>query len=430
MLQALVASPSVLFLTALGMMLFRPPDLHLYEMDRIALGVLIYFVLLRALLLKQRLQFAGSVQWPLLAIVVWSLFRLVSQPYSSQSWSVFAAKWLVPLLLFHLAGVVFKDESSLRRFEIFSWGALTYLCLIAVFFLFRWKALIFPRFILDQNIGIHADRARGPFLQAVANGMALSLLGLLALDSFRRHKLPKPVGTALFVLLPLAILATKTRAVWLAAAVSIVLLAFTSQNNRIRRVCLCAILVATAGFSFVFLTMHGWRTFSERFEESSPVEFRMALYRAGWDMIQERPMLGWNASEIQSQLEQRIDDFHQEAFYFHNTFLEVTVAYGLVGLGLYVWLIVDLLMLARRPFPERLYAASRGFLDAGFRSLWPMMLFVYVLNSCFVVMNYQFVNGFLFTLAGMMAAQDRRLCQYLNNPIPAITHAHWTTVRL
>lgn len=401
-------------------MLFRPPDLHLYEMDRIALGILVYFVLLRVLLLKRRLQFAGPVQWPLLAIVLWGLFRLASQPYSAQSWSVFAAKWLVPLLLFHLAGIVFGDESSLRRFERFTWVALTYLCLTAVFFLFGWRALIFPRFILDPGLGIHADRARGPFLQAVANGVALSLLGLLALDSFRRRKLPKLLGAALFMLLPLAILATKTRAVWLAAGVSIVLLAITSQNNRIRRVCLCAIFAAAAGLSFVLLTMREGRTFSERFEEASPVEFRMALYRAGWDMIQERPLLGWNAMEIQSQLEQRIDEFHQEAFYFHNTFLEVTVAYGLVGLGLYVWLIVDLLLLARRRFPAKLYTASQNFLDAGFRSLWPMMLFVYVLNACFVVMNYQFVNGLLFTLAGMMAAQDRRLHQYLN-PITAFS---------
>ena len=34
-----------------------------------------------------------------------------------------------------------------------------------------------------------ADRARGPFLQAVANGVSLNLLGLVALDSFRRRRL-------------------------------------------------------------------------------------------------------------------------------------------------------------------------------------------------------------------------------------------------
>jgi hypothetical protein len=33
---------------------------------------------------------------------------------------------------------------------------------------------------------------------------------------------------------------------------------------------------------------------------------------------------------------------------------------------------------------------------------------VYLLNASFVVMNYQFVNGLLFTLAGLLAAQNRR----------------------
>jgi hypothetical protein len=35
------------------------------------------------------------------------------------------------------------------------------------------------------------------------------------------------------------------------------------------------------------------------------------------------------------------------------------------------------------------------------------MLGVYLLNACFVVMNYQFVNGLLFTFAGILATQNR-----------------------
>jgi hypothetical protein len=32
----------------------------------------------------------------------------------------------------------------------------------------------------------------------------------------------------------------------------------------------------------------------------------------------------------------------------------------------------------------------------------------YLFNASFVVMNYQFVNGLLFTLAGILALQSRR----------------------
>ena len=41
--------------------------------------------------------------------------------------------------------------------------------------------------------------------------------------------------------------------------------------------------------------------------------------------------------------------------------------------------------------------------------VWPVMVAVYLFNGSFVVMNYQFVNGLLFTIAGILAAQNRRI---------------------
>jgi len=104
-------------------------------------------------------------------------------------------------------------------------------------------------------------------------------------------------------------------------------------------------------------------------------------------------------------LSRRISDFHQENFFFHNTYLEIAVQYGLVGLMLYLWIVFDLLKLGRQT-PG--LSAGRSFLDKEFRALWPLLLGVYFLNGAFVVMNYQFVNGFLFALAGMLVAQNRR----------------------
>jgi hypothetical protein len=40
--------------------------------------------------------------------------------------------------------------------------------------------------------------------------------------------------------------------------------------------------------------------------------------------------------------------------------------------------------------------------------MWPLLLCIYWANAAVVVMNYQFVNGLLFTMAGMLAAQRRR----------------------
>jgi hypothetical protein len=217
-LHALVAAPAILFLATLTVMLFRPPDLQFYWLDRVAFLLLVFVVVLRGLVLRRRATIADPAIWPMATLLLLGLGSLLTQPYDPQSWSVFAAKWVVPFALYHLAGSVFDNPAALRRFETFTMIVLCYLCLIAILFLFGAKELIFPRYILDKGLGIHADRARGPFLQAVANGVTLNMLGLLALNSFRRGRLKGLLAILLAVALPLAILATQTRAVWLSFA--------------------------------------------------------------------------------------------------------------------------------------------------------------------------------------------------------------------
>jgi len=110
---------------------------------------------------------------------------------------------------------------------------------------------------------------------------------------------------------------------------------------------------------------------------------------------------------MQTELSKRISDFHQEQFFFHNTYLEIVVQYGLAGLLLYLWMVIDLFKLGRSR-NWHTSSSDSGFLDQEFRALWPLLLGVYLLNGSFVVMNYQFVNGFLFTVAGLLVAQNRR----------------------
>jgi O-antigen ligase len=134
----------------------------------------------------------------------------------------------------------------------------------------------------------------------------------------------------------------------------------------------------------------------------------LAVYHAGWEMFLDKPVAGWGAENMQPELAKRITDFHQEAFFFHNTYLEIAVEHGLLGLILYLWMVIALFRLGRK---ARFLAPSSpgSFLDGPFRALWPVLLGVYLLNASFVVMNYEFVNGLLFTIAGMLAAQNRGL---------------------
>jgi O-antigen ligase len=395
--------PTFMFLVALTAMLFRPPDLKSFPIDRVAFCALVLLLCVRLCIHRQPLR-TYPATWPLFALLLIGLWSALTQPYGPQAWSMFAAKWMVPFVLFHIAGLVFQDDSSLRKLEIFLLAVLIYLSAISILSLVGAKSLIVPQFITDEGIGIHADRARGPFLQAVANGVCLNLLGFVALDSFRRRRLRGVLAVLLFLAVPLAVLATKTRAVWISAALSVILLACFGSTPKLRRIALAWCVIATVVLVTLFLYRAGADSITERALDRSPVDFRNEMYRAGWQMFTEKPVFGWgNDWLIQPEVEKRISTFHPEYYVFHNTFLEIGVQRGLLGLGLYSWLMICLFRLSRRPAASE---SDSAFSNLHFRKLWPLLLTVYLLNAGAVVMNYQFVNALLFTIAGILAAHS------------------------
>lgn len=404
-LQALMAAPSLLFLAALTAMLLRPPDVKFYEIDRVAFGLLVVGVVGRAVVLRQRLFVVERVTWPMIGLAALALASVIGQPFDNESWNLLAAKFIVPFTLFHLAGLVFTEERRFRQFELFALVVLGYLSFTAIAFLSGSHSLIFPPFILDESLGYHADRARGPLLQAVTNGVSLNLLGLLALHAYRRGSMRGVKGAVLLGSVPIAILATMTRAVWLSFAGTVVVLIFLSRNRTLRRACVGLAFVAGLSLALVLSFPELGCRLTDRLTESGPVEYRAAVYAGGWQMFLERPLTGWGFNQMSAALPRYVSGYREKRLYPHNTYLELLVEHGVLGLALYLWLMWEMWRLRRGAIPAR---EDGGFLDQHFHLLWPIFLGVYWVNALVVVMNYQFVNGLLFTMAGMLAAQRRR----------------------
>jgi O-antigen ligase len=408
-LQALISAPVLLYLGTLTVMLFRPPDLEFHSVDRIAFGLLVFTVGLRAMALRRTWWPSGLILWPMAGLVLLVVGDLLARPFEVQMWSVAVAKFFVPYSMFYLAGLVFCDGRARKQLEIFALVVLGYLVYLALASLAHLDALVFPKFILDSGLGLNAMRARGPFLQPVANGAALNCLGLIALDAYGRGRLS---GVGAFFLiggLPLAILATLTRSVWLGFGTTMILLWRWSADWRVRRVCwgfliagILAVIVSTGGRT--------QDTAGGRLRDGETVDFRMAAYEAGWTMFEERPILGWGSSRVQTELADRIDGFHGNTFAVHNTYFEILLAYGLVGVALYLWLVLSLVRLGRKTaaLKHEETEACGGFLAGSRgRTLWLLLLVAYFANATFVVMNYQFVNGLLFTIAGIVSYQSQ-----------------------
>jgi O-antigen ligase len=405
-LQVIItAAPATLFLAALAAMLLRHPDVPFYAIDRVAFGLLLAGVAGRAFVTRQRLVVTERATWPMIGLTLLGVTSVIGQPFDSQTWSLLAAKFIVPFAMFHLAGLVFREERRLRQFESFALVVLVYLCFTSIAFLVGAKSLIFPRFILDESLGYHVDRARGPLLQAVANGVSLNLLGLLALHSFLRGRIRGLKAALLLASLPFAILATMTRAVWLSFAVSVGVLILRSNNRKLRR---ASIALAVVG-AMVLLTGMSFRdqrrALLDRLRESGPLDFREAVYAGGWQMFLEKPFTGWGVNQMPAELARHVSGYKEKELYPHNTYLELLVEHGVLGLALYAWLMWEILRLGRGWVPR---SEGGGFLNHQFHAMWPVLLGVYLVNASVVVMNYQFVNGLLFTLAGMLAAQQHR----------------------
>jgi putative inorganic carbon (hco3(-)) transporter len=404
-LQALMFAPALLYLAMLTAMLLRNQNVPFYEIDRVAFVLLVMGAVGRAMVLRQRQFVVERITWPMLGLTALALATVIRQPFDSETWSLLASKFIVPFVLFHVAGLVFTEERKFRQFEVFALVVLAYLSFTAIAFLSGANALIFPRFILDESLGFHADRARGPFLQAVANGVSLNILGLVALHAYQRGRARGLKTAVLLASVPVAILATMTRAVWLSFAGSVIVLIFLSKNRRLRRACVGLALMAGLALAVVLSSHELGGALGDRLEERQPVEFRVAVYTGSWQMFLDRPLMGWGFHQMPTELPRYVSDYKDKVLYPHNTYLEVLVEEGVAGLALYLWLMWEMWRLGRGAIPE---GEKDGFLDPQFHRLWPILMAVYCVNAALVVMSYQFVNALLFTMAGMLAAQRRR----------------------
>jgi O-antigen ligase len=227
--------------------------------------------------------------------------------------------------------------------------------------------------------------------------MTLNILGLLAIASYRRGRLRGIWAPALLPLL-VAIVATKTRAVWLSFAVSVTWLLLRDRQKRLRSACIVLELAGVIGLLFIFSVGETGGTLEDRLQDRNTVEFRMAAYQAAWEMFLAEPLKGRGAVELKAELADRIRGFRGESFGTHNSYLEILLEHGIIGIALYGWLMVALFRLGRKRPGDPSSVAS-------LRSVWPLLLSVYLVNGMFVVMNYLFVNGLLFTFAGIIAAK-------------------------
>ena len=263
----------------------------------------------------------------------------------------------IPLLMFILAPVIFRNPDRrdllLRVLVIIG----LYLGVTAIFEVVGPHALVFPKFIMDPNVGIQFGRARGPFTESEADGLAMCQCGFAA--AFAVTRLPgkwKPLSVLTVGLCAVGILLTLTRSVWIGSALGIAAVCLLTPALR-------KLLIPLAISFGVFIVVVLAVLPSVRSDASA----RAGTTRSLWDrqntndaavrIVEQHPLtgVGWvrflSVSEdyVRQARTYPITNINIEV---HNVTLGRAAELGLPGAGLWVFAVLAgpcLVFIRRRP---------------------------------------------------------------------------------
>lgn len=346
-----------------------------------------------------------TAHWALVAASVWVVLSALWAGTLSDSGSTFAMLdryGLVPFALFAVAPIAFY---KVRQRMILLGGLVAlggYLGLTALFEGLGIDGLVYPSYINDPSVGIHAERARGPFVEASAMGVSLIMCGAAAGVALAlwRDRLLRVAAGAVLALCALGVVLTLTRAIWLGAALAVIIT--LGAVRELRRYLIPAIAVGAVAVVALLLAVPGLLgSVEERSSDQRPIWDRQNINAAALEMVEQRPLVGfgWGSfPEASQDFLRQADDIPLTGIgtQVHNVYLLYLAELGIIGLGL--WLIAAILTVA-----AALYV--RGPPEA---RVWQIGLIAvtvgWVVAASFAPLAQAFPNSVPFLWAGVVIA--------------------------
>ena len=328
-------------------------------LDRVVIVTGIITVLVRSFVVADapRVQ-VRRVHWILALLVVYAAGSAAWTNTLSQHQAAFELLdrlGVVPFLLYLVAPVAFATERQ-RTILLGTLAAVgAYLGATAFFEMIGPHSLVFPSFISNPALGIHDGRARGPFLEAGADGLAMfscAVAAVMLLDRPRKRWIRWAL-IAITGLCLLGLVLTLTRQVWAGAAAGALLASLASR--RLRRHLPAAMIAGVVVIGGALLVIPGLQAkLHTRASAQKPVWDRLNSDAAALRMIESRPLLGFGWGTFPRYSRQY---YHVAKTYplsavgeVHNVILSNLAELGAVGLGLW-FLGLSLAMVA--PFMRR-----------------------------------------------------------------------------
>ncbi len=255
---------------------------------------------------------------------------------------------VLPFISFWLGPVIFPTERErmilLRALVLLA----AYLGLTALLETTGPTSLVWPRYIQNPAVGLHFGRARGPFADAVANGVGLyvgAVSSAIAAYKWREVRWQKVLAGAICLLCLAGTIMTLERSIWISTLVATVVGLLASR--RTRRYAVPVVVGLAALCAVAIFTIPGLESnVSQRLSNPDSLYDRENATQTAIAMIETKPLLGfgWN------QFAARHDNYIRESpnipltgqdIVVHNVYLTYAVELGIVGASL--WLLAVIL---------------------------------------------------------------------------------------
>lgn len=300
-------------------------------------------------------------------------------PLATKPWYIFLVGYLIPGCGFFFTKYFLDPEKDYPVFFRILFALGTYVAIIAFFERFGLDSLIFPRYITDTSIGIHLDRARGPFLNAAFNGQLLAICfiaGMAVIPDLRSLK-GLLCSAAMLLYFP-AVWFTRTRSVYMQFLMIIIglMLCYRTSASKWKLYSIPMVVL------LFIVAVNIDRLASEDRQaggvtQMKEVGIRFELVNKSLELISKHPALGVGLGQFRhTSLFSTL-----EAEYQHNQLIGITAELGLIGLGIYL---AFLFIIFQRYFALISEIPDSGFTDLNFALLLGLALLATLINNTFV----------------------------------------------
>lgn len=383
---------------------YKPAGLFDISVERILFVLMAVSAGYQIAVKKVRPSVGGSIEtWMVIFLLVCLLSMAINgfaakYVYAPKPWYVFFAGYFVPFVAFFLARHFLSDVRSLRIVLTMLFALGVYLCVVAVLERFGMDSLIYPAYITDPAFPLHLDRARGPFLNAAFNGLAMTVCFVAGI--FLLSMVGGGGRFLILVLLPLfffGVFFTSTRSAYLVFFVALGSVTFFCRTHTPK----WKLIPLVVALCFLALAANTERIFSEKRQSGGiaqieEVDIRFQLIAKSLRLFREAPVLGVGLAHF--SVSDAPETFQDNQ---HNHLVGMAVELGLVGFAAYA---VILFLVYRRLYSLGDNPRVMHSVYANAVILITLAVTVNLVNNVFVEPSLcPFINISTFTFAGLAA---------------------------